>query len=570
MTEREEFIADIQLDVTEAVEAMRALNTTIAAQVQLLKDQEERAQKSAEALAKARAQERAAREERQKAIAQTREQAEQQRHAEAQQARQRELTAESTGTLLEMLGDPLLEMLGDPINPLVMAVSAGMALAGLLLDQLSQGLDLYTQRNERAEAASLGFARGLGNVSEAAVSVGDRATDMSTKVAGLGAVLDMQADRLNNVVVDLGNYREELEYAAFVTFGSFSPALIASTDNLQRVGVVALDARDDAEDLTKTVITLTDGFGGLATIADMASAAMDGFDAKLREIEEKWDDPLDGGVLGIITGAGTRSMRGGGKVNEAVKRNYQETLGNLLKDLERSDREAARLGRLPQNPEWAGDVNASLEAAARRVGALEEFVRNETDLWDTLGTIQAEAAEQQRMADASARVTDVMHQQVEAAVSLGLAMASLALTTAIAGDSFDGFGWKLLDNLGAFAVQAGEIITLTSLGLEALFTANPLLGLIVGPALIAAGAAVSGAAQRNLKSGGGGGSRTGAAVATRSVLDSFGQRGGGSDDTEQNVVVIAQFGADRLEPTFTRVVRSAQRNGRLPQSFGRV
>lgn len=155
-----------------------------------------------------------------------------------------------------------------------------------------------------------------------------------------------------------------------------------------------------------------------------------------------------------------------------------------------------------------------------------------------------------------------MNDAAQGALMLGVNMAAMALETAVAGDSFAGFGWKMLQMFGSFASQAGQVILAAGIGELALFQGNPVGAIGAGLGLIALGAVLGGVAKRNLKQG-----AAPNQAATNQIVDRFAQNNRRNEDNEpQPIIVYAQFGTERLEPAIANAYTNAQRNGRLPRN----
>lgn len=90
----------------------------------------------------------------------------------------------------------------------------------------------------------------------------------------------------------------------------------------------------------------------------------------------------------------------------------------------------------------------------------------------------------------------------DSAIETGFAIADLAISTAIAGGGFDAFAQGALASLGTFASNAGKVLFLTGLGLEAIGKVFPGGAIVAGLGLMATGAIIGGLAQSAFSGGG--------------------------------------------------------------------
>lgn len=435
----------------------------------------------------------------------------------------------------------------------------------------------YVEQNKEAKQASDALNSSLADLKVAfggAIAGGEDATKvmlgLSEGVDQLTASVQDNAGAMDRWRESIGVTQKETEALNLVglgTYGQFSRV----SQVWELLGEKVEASAKEMEVFRDTTLKVAFATNALNTSLDLSTGAFDQFKRKLGEVEEKWDQALNGGFIGDITGAasGAFSKSGStGGVNPDIKRSFDETLGNLQADIAFAEKEKERIRRenqsLKDQEEAILERSRAVRADFERAQEEQARAQREESYQKTLAIQLADVAKQEEQVKArTAEIAGVFASTQDQVLGLAASMGSLALQTLIAGDSFKDFGLSALQGLGDFAVQAGQVMLFTGLGLEALFAGNPVAAIVAGSALIAVGSVLSGLAKRNLKGSEGRPSASTSASISRGILDSFASRNP-REQEDSPITVIAQFGSDRLEPTVTQVIRSAQRNGRLP------
>lgn len=143
----------------------------------------------------------------------------------------------------------------------------------------------------------------------------------------------------------------------------------------------------------------------------------------------------------------------------------------------------------------------------------DEEIARAYELGDAYGKIaeegqkrleQARAANDQMKKDeeAARRMGSALDSIRTSAIDTGIAIADLAISTAIAGEGFAAFAEGALSSLGSFASQAGRVLFFTGLGLEAIATAFPGGAIAAGLGLMAVGSVIGGLVSSSFSGGG--------------------------------------------------------------------
>lgn len=344
-----------------------------------------------------------------------------------------------------------------------------------------------------------------------------------TKMGEVATATDKTASAYKELLTRITKVDDELQGAAIEQMGDFAVKLREAG-----VGVDTLQAYTD--NLTLSLID------GTITLGQYKDAIAD--------------------LQGVSTSTPKAAEKSGKAAEKSGKADFLDDVNSKVGDVE-----------VEQRDKKIEQIRASTEARIAEQAALNDE-KAALQKWATASNdaiTKAHAIDPKEAEASQKRIEDIgsaMNDAAKGAIMLGTSMAAMAIETAIAGESFDDFGWKMLKMFGDFAVQAGSIMLATGIGQLALFGGNPVGAIAAGATLIALGSVLGGVAKRNMKQGGGGGHSRAEA---QQIIESFASRNKREEEEEKKIIIYAQFGTEQLEPFVANATMSAQRNGRLPR-----
>ena len=401
-------------------------------------------------------------------------------------------------------------------------VGEGLAELGIINEDTAKGLRRAADDVTKQAAAQESLTKKVWETSGAFRDQLDKLDLTKTKMGEVSTTTEKTASAYKELLTRISKVDDELQSAAIGQMGDFAV-------ELRKAGVGVSTLQTYTDNLTLSLID------GTITLGQYKDAIAD----------------LQG--VSIAEPKAAEKPKGGGK---NTKEEFKSEVLGKVGDVE-----------IEQRDKQIEGVRASTEARIAEKAALND----EAAALQRFATASNEAitkayATDPKEADASKkRIEDIgnaMNDAAKGAIMLGTSMAAMAIETAIAGESFDDFGWKMLKMFGDFAAQAGSIMLATGIGQLALFGGNPVGAIAAGATLIALGSVLGGVAKRNMKQGGGGGSSRAEA---QQIIDSFADRNKRNEEEEKEIIIYAQFGTERLEPFVANATMSAERNGRLPR-----
>lgn len=427
-------------------------------------------------------------------------------------------------------------------------VAEGLAELGVVSGDTAKSLRRGADDVTKQAAGMKSLTKSVWETSDAFRDGLDELDLTKSKIEGLGDATGKTASAYGELTRRIGHLDDELRSSAIQATGDLALKLRAA-------GVETDVIRAYTDDLTRaltsgtiTVEQYKESLAGLSGVSlDLKSPTVQKAKADPKAAEER-------------KAAREELLRGWAEEIAQRQRNLK-----AVEDMDRRFREATQTSgaRRELVDKYADDP------MFRQLEAAKDLIQQGKD---AAAAKRAEAdailAENQRIRESYDQMNLAISSAADSAISFGIDTATGIAQALAAGEGLGGMWKSALADLGTFAVNTGKTLILAGLGKQALDLGLP------GAAVIGIGAGMVGL---GVTLGGLFGGSRGSASTPRPTNQLSAQRDAWSernrdvkaDRQAPQVMVVAQFGDDRLEPTVVRLERAAQRNGRT-SSGGRL